>query len=73
MQQVGGAGVTLDTGGGADMLLNRYDLALQKKLEGWTDFVKSLLRANPNAPLAEKLAFLDRANAKFGNLWAELH
>jgi hypothetical protein len=71
-QTVDRAGITLDTEGGADAMLNRYDLAFQSRLKQWVDFVTNELTANPDSPVGDGLAVLERANAKFGMIWAEM-
>ena len=65
------AGITLDTEGGADAALNRYDVSFQKKLGDYNEYVRSELLARPTASLTDKMAIFSRADAKFGNIWAE--
>ena len=59
------AGITLDTEGGADMALNRYDLAAQKRLKDWTGYVMDQVRAKRCA--ADGRAELDHRYARMPN------
>ena len=68
-QTINKASLTLDTEGGVEMALDRYDVAMRKRVQDTIDYIGKELEANRDAPLAEKLAIWDRADARFGSTW----
>lgn len=64
------ANVTKASTGGGGGVLNRYDIATQKRiqeqLKGAVDEVNDFLKKNPNAPFAEKMKVIERAHSKWG-------